>query len=260
MFLVVLMMFAMPQVRREVAAMPRDVFMKVAGIGFIVALHWLFFYGAIVASNASIGVMCISTLAVFTAFIEPLMLGRQLSKREVLFGLMVVPGMALIVRFTMAQYWLGLGLGIIAAILSAIFSIMNKQMLAKATPLAIMFVEMLSGWLLLCIVVPVYHHFNPMPRLVPEGWHWWVYIAFAIFSTLIPYILSLTSLRHISPFVSNLSFNLEPVYGVILAAFLFHEHKDLYWGFYVGLGIILAAVFLYPWVQARLEKRNAAKE
>jgi drug/metabolite transporter (DMT)-like permease len=60
-------------------------------------------------------------------------------------------------------------------------------------------------------------------------------------------------LRHISAFAANLTINLEPVYGIILAWLLLKENRQLSPGFYLGVAVISLAVFSYPWLKKKFQ-------
>jgi drug/metabolite transporter (DMT)-like permease len=65
--------------------------------------------------------------------------------------------------------------------------------------------------------------------------------------TVLAFRLSLDALRSISPFTVNLSYNLEPVYGILLAFAVYQENKYLGPGFYAGFAIIFMTVMLQSW-------------
>lgn len=68
---------------------------KIGSVGLLLALHWIFFYGSIKASNVSIGVVCLSLMSIFTAIFEPLINRHRISLREILFSLVAVLGIVL---------------------------------------------------------------------------------------------------------------------------------------------------------------------
>jgi drug/metabolite transporter (DMT)-like permease len=80
-------------------------------------------------------------------------------------------------------------------------------------------------------------------------------IILSILCTTFAYLLALRSLRHLSAFASTLTVNLEPVYGILLAWAILKEHKELSGNFYGGVGIIVLAVIIYPYLQRRKQSR-----
>lgn len=231
--------------------MPRRLALKYAGIGIIVALHWVAFYGAIKLANASIALVCMATTALFTAFLEPWLLGRRRSRVEIFLGLLIIPGMMLIVSHLEPGHGYGLLAGLVSAALAALFSILNKKMISKASELEITLLELGSafgflGILLLALAVSGF----PL-SLRPAPGDWLPLLALALLCTTLAYVLALRALRHLTAFASNLTINLEPVYGIVLAILLLGEHRQLDPRFYLGVVLILAAVLAYPWLRRR---------
>ena len=78
----------------------------------------------------------------------------------------------------------------------------------------------------------------------------------AIFCTLIPCVVALAALRHVSAFTAQLAINLEPVYAICIAVAFLGEARDLDTAFFVGVAIVLAAVFGHGWLQLRLTEQH----
>ncbi len=216
---------------------------RLVGVGSIVALHWVTFYGSIKYSNVSVAVTCLSAIGFFTSFIEPAIVRRKIDLMEVALGLLVIGGIYCIFNFY-PEYVKGMVFGLLSAFFASIFPIVNKLLLKKHSANSVTFYEMLGGFLVLCLVVPVYLLYFEAPRVVPRPVDWLWLVILALFCTVISFILSLNSLKHISAFTANLSYNLEPVYSIILAFILFKEHKFLGTGFYLGFALIVLAVVL----------------
>lgn len=173
-----------------------------------------------------------------------------MSLSELLLALLSVFGMYLI--FAFQQIFLkGIILGLFAAAFGAYFTILNKELTDKYNSYALSFYELLTAMIYLTLAMPLYLFFFPANRLVPTGNEWWMLGVFSIFCTVIPFNLSLKALQKLSAFTANLSINLEPVYGMILAIFIFKEQHELTAGFYIGTAIILFAVILYMWMKHR---------
>ena len=223
---------------------PRKTLLKFMGVGALVAIHWLCFFGAIKLSNASITLVCMATTSFFTACIEPLFLKQKMKWYEVGLGIMIIPGMALIVHSTDVTMYTGIVVGLISALLAALFATCNKILIHEADTMTITLVELLSGWLVLCLALPF---------ALTSGQPFWPSITdlfylciLALLCTTLAYVLSLRALKYISAFAANLTVNLEPVYGILLAWIILHENKELSPNFYWGVGIIIVAVFSYP--------------
>ncbi|MEM1219465.1 MAG: EamA family transporter [Bacteroidota bacterium] len=240
---------------RLIRTIPRSHLYTFMGIGVLVALHWLTFYGAIKYSNASICLVCMATTSFFTSFLEPMILRQRIQWYQVALGLFIVPGMFLVVNNINWAMMAGIAVGLTSAFLASLFAILNKKHIDRANPLEITFIELSSAWLFLSLVVPFFLWQNADATFWP-GWTDWGYLLIlALLCTTLAYVLALRSLQYLSAFASNLTVNLEPVYGIALAWVLLNDHQELEPGFYWGVGIILLAVFSYP-----ILKRNFAKE
>ena len=208
----------------------RDV-CKIGSVGMLLAIHWLFFYGSIKASNVSIGVVCLSLMSFFTALFEPLINRHRISLGEIACSLIGVLGIILIFHFD-TRYRLGIGMGILSSALASLFTICNKKVSVGYTSSTMLMYEMGGGFLGLSCLLPLYLSFFPVASILPS-------------LTVLLYILQIQVLKKISAFTFNLTYNLEPIYSIIAAMFLFHEAKELNASFYVGLGLILFSVLLH---------------
>jgi drug/metabolite transporter (DMT)-like permease len=213
------------------------------GAGAVLALHWVFFFGSIKASNVSVGVICFSVTGFFTALLEPLANRRRISLREVLFSLVAVAGILLVFRLDM-RYRTGIGLGMVSSLFAALFTVANKRIGTSQPVRSILFYEMAGGFLCLSLLMPAYLHYFPAPALVP-GLHDFLYLlVFALCCTVGLYLLQIEALKTISAFTLSLSYNLEPVYSILLAMLLLGEAKELSPAFYAGLSLIILSVLL----------------
>lgn len=227
------------------------------GIGILVALHWIAFYGSIKHSNASLALSALATSSLFTSIIEPLITREKIKYSDVFLGLLVIVGIGLI--FSVSQvYTVGLLMGIAAAFLASLFSTLNKKYLGDYEGKAVSLVELGTGLLFLTIILPFTINDFSLSSLTLSTQDFWLLILLGVGCTTLPYILSLNALRYISAFKSNLAINLEPVYGILMAAAFLGESKDLSPKFYIGTAIILIAVFLKPvfkYTMGKVKKR-----
>jgi drug/metabolite transporter (DMT)-like permease len=217
--------------------------LKFLGVGTIIALHWVTFYGSVKYANVSVALVCFSATGFFTALLEPLILKRRLVIAEVLLGLLAIAGIYIIFDFH-PQYKLGIAFGIIAALGSALFPIFNKELVNRFNPQTITLYELGGGLLALSFLVPLYVLQFPAAYYLPLATDWLWLLLLAWLCTVLSFHLQLQALKKISAFTSNLSYNLEPVYGIIMAFIFFKENKALNVQFYIGLGLILMAVVL----------------
>jgi len=242
------------QFGQNIKKLPKALILKYMGIGVLVAIHWICFFGAIKYSNASITLVCLATTSFFTAFLEPLVLKQKIKSYEILLGLLIIPGMMLVVNNTDVSMLLGIGIGLLSAFLASLFSSFNKKLVDEADPMSITFLELGSAWLFISLILPLFF-MNNEAVFMPSGSDWLYLIVLSLLCTTFAYVISLDALRHISAFAATLTINLEPVYGIILAWLILKENEELSMGFYIGCGLILGAVFSYPFVKIRFGKR-----
>ena len=230
--------------------------LRIFGVGAIVAMHWVSFYGSIKYANVSVALVCFSATGFFTAFFEPLIHRRPLSTIDVLLGLMGMAGIYIIFSFH-PQYKVGIVFGIISAMGSAIFPILNKRLLLEFSPKTLTLYELGGGLIVLTLLMPFYLFMFPAPYYLPTLSDWLWLLILAWFCTVISFDLQLNALKKISAFTANLTYNLEPVYGIILAFIFFRENQYLNRAFYWGAGLILLAVLLQMFRLGRIYRKTS---
>ncbi len=245
MLLVSAFLAVLPRVWRGVRALPPRMIAIYAGIGAVVALHWLTFYGAIKLANASVAVSCLALGSIFAAVLEPLLTHKPHAWSELLLGLMVIPGVVLLVGGVPLHMHTGIVVGVVSAFLTALFAVLNKRYVHGADPESVTFIEMLVGASFLTLVSIGYFGLD-QTFILPDWRDAGLLLVLALACTLLPFILSLHALRHISAFSTQLALNLEPVYAIVIAALWLKEHRELTPQFYLGVAIVLAAVFVQP--------------
>ena len=246
MLIVVAILAVLPRVWRGLRAMGWRRVGIYSGIGVLVALHWLTFYGAIKLANASVAATCVAVAAVFTALIEPLLTRQRFSWRDVALGIGVIPGVMLVVGGVPDAMHFGVVIGILSALFVAVFGSLNKRMVEAADPLTITAVELGAGTIALTVLAPLIPHVIPAfdgdLLALPTRSDTLYLLLLAIACTLLPFVLSLVALRHMSAFDAQLAVNLEPVYTILLAIVLLNEHRELTPMFYAGVAIIVITV------------------
>lgn len=217
--------------------------LNLMGVGILVALHWVFFYGSIKYANVSISLICLSSISLFTAFLEPIIVKTKLSFIEITLSLIGVAGIALIFHFD-NKYRIGILLGLVSAAFSALFSTYNKKNVSVANSQSIMFYELVGGFIFLTLLMPLYLKVLPTNQLLPTAKDivWLLLLSWVC--TVVAMDLSLQALKKVSAFTQNLTLNLEPVYGVFLAFIIYNEQKELSHTFYWGFALIILSVAL----------------
>jgi len=247
MLIVVAVLALFPPIWRALRAMPLRLIAAYAGIGVLVALHWLTFYAAIKLANASVGATCMGVAPVFLAIIEPLVTRSRFDPRELLLGVLVIPGVVLVAGGIPESMQTGLLVGVVSALLVALFSALNKRLVEHGDPLTVTGIELAAGVVLLVLIAPLLPHDGPLFAL-PDRRDSIYLLALALGCTLLPYSLALNALRRLSAYAVQLATNLEPIYAIVLAIPLLGEQRELAVSFYVGVGIILLSVFAHPFI------------
>ena len=239
--------------RKEWKRVPAQDRWQMLGVGVIMGIHWLTFFGSAHVSSASVCLAGMSTTSLFTALLEPLFSRRRVRPLEILLSLVVIVGLYLIFRFEFDQS-LGLGLALTAAFLAALFTIANSRFVKKHNALLITFYEMNGATLgmLIGLIGVALSSGLTKEEVIPQPMDWTWILILASVCTVYAYSAGVHLLRKVSPFTLNLTINLEPVYGMALAYFILDEHMTA--GFYVGTLVILLAVILYPMLNSRFAK------
>jgi drug/metabolite transporter (DMT)-like permease len=226
-------------------------------LGVLLALHWISFYASVKAANASVAVVCISISSLFVAIFSPIIYNERFRKSHLFLGILMLIGIVVIFGTLDRNYKIGLYYGILASFLVSIFSILNKSLAGRLHPYTIVFWEMIGGFIFLFIILILNNllyknistslNVNEMPY----------FVFFVIFCTVIPLVISTAALKQLSAFVSVFLVNLEPIYGMILAAWFLNENQQLTDRFYYGSGIILSGIFIQIWWERRLSPSKA---
>ncbi len=212
-------------------------------VGALLMLQWTLFYASIKASSVSIGVVAFSSIGFFTALLEPLMTGSRVKPKEILFSCLTVLGIYLIFHFD-TRYRLGIAFGLASAAAAAALAVYFRKYRAKYSSVTVMSWQLTGGFVSALALLPAYLALMPPQNVLPQPIDWLWLVIFATFCTLGMYILQIQSLEKISAFTVNLSYNLEPVYSIVLAMILFGEAHDLGLEFYGGLALICLSVAL----------------
>ncbi len=216
---------------------------KLIGIGAIIALHWVCFYGSIKLANVSIALVCFSSTSLFTSLIEPFANKSKVKWNDILIGALSFIGIFLIFHFD-TKFRTGIIVGLLSALLASIFSVINKGVTKKVDTFSIQFYEMLGGLFFLTLII-LGAAMVSNNQFVYPSWNDWIWLSIlAIACTVWANHLMLSSLKQISAFTMNVTLNLEPVYGILIAFFLFKEQKQLGTSFYFGISLIAVSVII----------------
>ena len=243
MMITCVVLWALLLLRKRKPAASRKLFLQASSVGFILALHWVSFYAGIKISNVSTALVCLSAMGFFTAILEPFMLRRPFDFTEVLLGLLAIAGISIVFHFD-PHYKLGIIISLFSALLASIFPVMNRQILQKMDAETATRYQLSGGFLFITLLMPVYLYYNPVDRLLPSLSDWAWLLVLGVLCTVIAYDLFMKALQKIPAFTVNLSYNLEPIYGVAMAFLIYREDREVSPGFYYGFFLIIAAVVL----------------
>jgi drug/metabolite transporter (DMT)-like permease len=244
MFLVVAALALLPAFWRGVRQMSGRTIAIFAGIGVVVALHWVTFYGAIKLSNASVAATCMGVAPIMMSIVEPWVTRKRFDPRELLIGIAAIPGVMLVVGGTPQGMRLGIAAGVLSALLVSVFGSLNKRYVEHGEPMAVTGLELAAGTAFLTLLALVFGG-DATQLAVPGMRDGMLLLLLALVCTLFPFALSLVALRNLSAFSAQLAVSLEPVYAVFLAILLLNEQRELGLQFYAGLVIILGSVFAH---------------
>lgn len=228
--------------------------LKLSGIGFLAAIHWVTFYGSIKYANVSVALVCFSSVGFFTALVEPLLLRSRIKWLEVFLGLLVIAGIYIIFHFD-PRYKTGIILGVICALLMAFVAIFIRQFVQRINPETLLTYQLSGGFITLSAFMPLYLQYFPTDYILPTMKDWMWLLALAWFCSVLAFQLSAKALKRLSAFTVNLSFNLEPVYGILLAFVFFGESRELGWSFFAGFALIAASLIIHIVMLLRKEKQ-----
>jgi drug/metabolite transporter (DMT)-like permease len=229
--------------------------LKIAAVGFLLGLHWIFFYGSIIYANVSVGVVCFCISGFFTALLAPLIRKTRLSVVELLLSAITIVGILLIFHFD-SSFRTGIILGVISSLLFALFTVINEGINKVNNAVETTTYEMLGGATGIGILLPVYCCFFSSEHIIPTSGDLIYLLILSLICTVGMFLLLNRAQRTISAFTVSLSFNLEPVYAIILAILIFNEDKQLTVSFYVGLALIVLSLLLQMIRVASLDKRK----
>ncbi len=225
---------------------------KLFANGLLLGAHWYSFFLAVHIANPSVCMLGMATSALWTALLEPLMVrGRRHRRYEFALGAIMISAIALVAGGDF-QYGAGLAVAIASSGIGTTFSIINARFTRSHHHYSIAFHQMLGAAAFSALIAAAVWFASPAggkPSLVPDAADWgWLFLL-ASCCTVFAYSQYIELLRRLSVFTVHLSYNLEPVYGILLAAALLGDHKDLSPTFYLGTAIIALAVFAHPFLE-----------
>ena len=210
--------------------------------GIIIALHWIFFFKAIKVSNVSVALVTMSTGAFFTSIIEPVFFKRKIKLLEIILGLIVIAGLYIIFNFE-SQYKLGIIYALISSFLGSLFAVLNGLFIKRYRADSISLYQLLFGTLFVTIYLFLNNSFS-ISFFSLQKLDWIYLFVLSSICTAYAFIVSVKVMKYLSPYTVMLTINLEPVYAIILALFIFGDKEKMNPEFYLGACIVLGVVLI----------------
>jgi drug/metabolite transporter (DMT)-like permease len=231
----------------------RNTFLKLIFTGALVGAHWVLFFASIKLSTVPVTLVCLSSITLFTAVLEPLINKTKISKLEILAGLLIITGIVLIFKFE-TRYTKGIITGLVSAVCASLFSIINSKLVKKNEAPTIAFYELVGAFFWISLYLLFTHGFNKSLLLKSSDIGYLVLLG--TICTSLAYVAGVSVMRELSAFKVALVTNLEPVYGILMSFIFFGDMNKMTTGFWVGAVIILSTIFLYPVAQKQVVKRK----
>lgn len=255
MFIALIVIFLFVAITRKKLKTSYQNIFKYAILGFVISLHWITFFMSIDYSNVTIALSMMSTTAFFTSFIEPFFFSRKIIAHELLLSILVIIAIFLILNSEL-NYSVGIILGIFSAFFASIFSVLNGLLIKNEKAYKISFYEFLFGVVFISIFLIIT---GRLDDLLIESFFSVNYLYISILGvvcTAYAFIAAVYLLNYITPYSAVLTYNLEPVYGILLALIIFGESEQMSSNFYIGLLLILFSVFLNFYLKKYNKKIN----
>ena len=227
--------------------------LKLTGIGFLSAMHWLTFYASIKTSNVSVALVCFSAVGFFTALLEPFLLKKKMNRTELLLGILVMIGIYIIFHFD-ADYKTGIMLGVSSAVLLAASMIYFKVYVTKLGSETTLTYQLSGALLTLSIVMPFYLFQFPTGYLFPNAEDWFWLLILSLFCSVLAFQLTGQAIKKLSAFTVNLTFNLEPVYGIVLVFIIYNENQLLSKWFFVGIALVAISLIIHIFLLVKVKR------
>jgi drug/metabolite transporter (DMT)-like permease len=235
---------------------PTTAFLKLVFVGLLIALHWITFFHAIHVSNVSITLSVFSLGAFFASLLEPLFYGRKVLWYEVLFGLVIIAGLAMIMKVEV-NYLEGMLFALVSILLGVLFTLMNGKLIHKHDPSVISFYEFMSGVFFITLYFLYQNKFTADFFDLSFN-NWMLLLILASVCTAYAFTASVKVMEKLSPYTVMLTTNLEPVYGIVLAYFIIGGKEKMSFSFYVGAVIIIITVILNGIIKHRQKPKSTA--
>jgi len=228
--------------KKQLFAISKQNFFGLLGVGALVTLHWLCFFQSIKVSTVSVAVVCMATSSLFSALIEPLFFKRKLLAYEVIMGIIVVVVLTFVMG-TETQYLWGYFYGIMAALFGTLFTLFNAKYIKKVGAAQITMIEMLAGVIIISGILVFQEDYTVFTSTISMADFSYLIILGTLCTAMV-FVWMTEIMRHITPYSLIMAINMEPIYSILLALFIFGESELMSTSFYIGGSFIIGVVFL----------------
>ena len=225
--------------------------------GIIIALHWITFFEAIEQSNISITLAMFSTGAFFASLLEPIFFKRKIKPVEIILGCVVICGVFIILKANINSF-VGVFLGIVSALLASLFSVFNGKLVQNNNPFLISFYEFLSGVVFILLYLIFSDNVSDLTISSLFSYDYLYVFILGSICTAYAFIASIYILKFLSPYTLVLTYNLEPVYGILLAIFIFPDTEKMEFSFYIGTLIIISTIIINSILKIKNNKKTSS--
>jgi len=250
-------LFVYFRITKKSIAVSGETFIKLFFTGAIVGAHWILFFQSIKSSTVSVALVCLSSLTLFTAVLEPVLKKQKISRLEIFTGLLIIAGIYLIFKFE-SQYTFGIICGLLSALCASLFSIINSKQVQNRPAPVISFYELIGAWVWISLFMLITDDFTAEMSLNLSDLLYLLILG--TICTSVAYVAGVSVMKELTAFRVALITNLEPVYGIVLAFLFFGKREQMTGGFYAGAVIVMAAIFLYPFIKNRIQHRKLVKQ
>lgn len=233
----------------------------ILGTGALIGMHWILFFLAARVSNVSICLAGMATTSLWTSLIEPIFTKTKIKFYEPVLGIIAIIGISVVFDAVVDQ-WLGFFLAVISALLSAVFTVLNGKLVKHFNHFTITMYEMAGAWIICLIFLPLYAYLitGQGIQLALHGMDFIYLLVLGLICTVFAYSLSVKLMHRLTAFTINLTVNLEPVYGILLALLIFKDQEKMGTNFYIDTSIILISVLLYPLIRNKKFKKMVKRQ
>nr|WP_242693380.1 DMT family transporter [Sabulibacter ruber] len=257
-FLAAVALAVVIKLRKQSFRIGRGPILKIISVGFLIAAHWILFFASARVASVSICLAGMATASLWTSILEPIFTNKKIKPHEVALALLIMVGLYIIFRFEF-DHALGIAMAVGSAFLASCFTIINSKLTKQHAATTITCYEMAGAWLATGLFLPFYRQWMTETGELQFGLSWVDVFCIAVLGlvcTVYAYTAAVRLMQKFSAYTMNLTVNLEPVYGILLAWFIFKEGEMMSAGFYYGAAIILFSVFLHPILEAVINRRQ----